>query len=298
MLDWDDLRFFLAVARNGSLTSAARELQVAQTTVGRRLVSLETSLGAQLLQRTPDGYVLTASGEKVREQAERVEAEASAVVRGIGGEHGKLEGLVRVACTEAFAAYVIGPLLGDFHVRHPGITLELIPHVQQMSLAMREADIAVQFSRSDRHDLLVKRIGRVAYGLYASHGYLERFGLPEFDSGCSGHFAMSIIGDRDSDAQASWMANLAAEAKTGLRTGSHGGLVAAAAAGGGLACLARFQGDRKGRLRRLQTPTSPPKAEISMLVHKDMRETPRIAAVLDAVSEAVRSMSHTLDPRS
>ena len=85
---------------------------------------------------------------------------------------------------------------------------------------MREADIAVQFARSDRHDLRVKRIGRVAYGLYAAHGYLERFGMPDFENGCAGHFTMSVMGDPDADKQAAWMGRLAPRAEAGLRTGS------------------------------------------------------------------------------
>ena len=298
MIDWDDLRFFLALARKGSLTAAARDLRVAQTTVGRRLASLETSFGAQLLQRTPDGYVLTANGEEVFAQAERVETEANAVSRSLHGGNGLITGVARIACTEAFATHVIGPLLGDFHLRHPGLTVELIPHVQQLSLAMREADVAVQLGGSERHDLLVKRIGRVAYSLYASHGYLERYGMPDFSTGCAGHFTMSIIGDPDSDAQAAWMTKLAPNAFSGLQTGSHGGLVAATAAGGGLACLARFQGDRKGRLRRLQTPTPPPKADIWLLVHRDVRNSPRVDAILAALTAAVKSMAGALDPRS
>ncbi len=297
MLDWDDLRFFLAVVRNGNLSAAARELNVAQTTVGRRLASLDVSLGAQLMQRTPDGYILTSDGERVLAQAERVEHEAVSLARGfVGG--GALAGIVRVACTEALAVHVIGPLLGDLHVRHPGLALEVIPHVQQISLSMREADIAVQFARSDRHDLRVKRIGRVAYGLYAAHGYLERFGMPDFENGCAGHFTMSVMGDPDADKQAAWMGRLAPRAEAGLRTGSHGALVAASAAGGGLACLARFQGDRKGRLRRLSTPMPPPKADIWLLVHKDLRDTPRVRTVLESIAAAVKSMSGSLDPRN
>jgi DNA-binding transcriptional LysR family regulator len=85
LLDWDDLRFFLAIARTGSLTAAARELRVTQSTVGRRLASLESSLGARLLHRTPDGYVLTLAGEAILAQAERMEAEALLRRAGRGG---------------------------------------------------------------------------------------------------------------------------------------------------------------------------------------------------------------------
>src|SRR5258708_11848072 len=98
MLDWDDLRFFLAIARHGSLSAAAKDLHVAQSTVGRRLASLEASLGVRLLNRTPEGYVPTPAGHDVREQAERLEAEALSVERNVGGLDTRLAGLVRVTC--------------------------------------------------------------------------------------------------------------------------------------------------------------------------------------------------------
>jgi DNA-binding transcriptional LysR family regulator len=94
VLDWDDLRFFLSIARHGSLTAASTELRVAQSTVGRRLASLEAGLGVRLLHRTPDGYVVTLAGESVRAQAERAEAEIIGVLRSVGGHDTRLEGLV------------------------------------------------------------------------------------------------------------------------------------------------------------------------------------------------------------
>ena len=111
MLDWDDLRFFLAIARHGSLTAAAKDLGVAQSTVGRRLASLEENLAVRLLNRTPEGYRLTLAGEAVRSQAERVEAEALAIERSMGGHDEKLQGTVRVSCTETLAVHASLPLL-------------------------------------------------------------------------------------------------------------------------------------------------------------------------------------------
>ena len=104
MLDWNDLRFFLAVARNGNLSAAARELRVSQPTVGRRLASLEATLGVRLLNRTPDGYVLTLAGRDVRERAEHLEREAQALERTVSGRDTRLSGPVRVTCAETMAA--------------------------------------------------------------------------------------------------------------------------------------------------------------------------------------------------
>lgn len=296
MLDWDDLRFFLAIARHGSLTAAAKDLRVAQSTVGRRLASLETSLGVRLLHRTPDGYLLTLAGETVRGQAERVEAEALAVERSVGGQDDKLEGTVRVTCTEAFAAHVLAPGIASLQAEHPGILVELQPSVQQLSLSMREADIAVRLSPSEGHDLVVRRIGRLAFGLYAAPSYLERFGEPDFEAGCPGHRLMTLIGDMDADAQARWAADLTSRASLGFQTGSHEALLSAARAGAGLACLARFRGDGEPGLRRLAPPAIAPTTDIWLVVHNDSRGTPRIRAVMTAIADAVKAMSGRFEP--
>ena len=113
MLDWDDLRFFLAVARFGSLSAAARELRCTQSTVGRRLASLEARLGVRLLNRTPRGYVATQAGESIREHAERIEIAALAVERIAGGRDTRLEGRVTLACIESVANVILAPCFAD-----------------------------------------------------------------------------------------------------------------------------------------------------------------------------------------
>ena len=287
MLDWDDLRFFLAIARHGNLTAAGKELRVSQSTVGRRLASLEANLSVRLLHRTPEGYRLTLAGESVRSQAERVEAEALAVERTVKGQDEKLEGIVRVSCTETLAVHVLAPCFVALQHHHPEIQVELVPNPLEVSLAMREADIAVRLAPSDRNDLVVRRVGCMAFGLYASPLYLQRHGTPDFTSGCAGHRLMTSMDDVDGDEQERWTAKLAARTRPGLQTSSHEALVVAARSGGGLACLARFRADPDPSLSKLDTPTPPPSADICILVHKDSRATPRIRAVSTFIADAV-----------
>lgn len=286
-MDWDDLRFFLAIARHGSLTAAAKDLCVAQSTVGRRLASLEANLSVRLLHRTPEGYRLTLAGESVRGQAERVEAEALAVERNVGGHDAKLRGIVRVSCTETLAVHVLAPCFVALQHHYPEIQVELVPNPLEISLAMREADISVRMAPSDRNDLVVRRVGRMAFGLYASPLYLQRNGVPDFTAGCTGHRLMTSMDDVDGDDQERWAAGLAANARPGLQTSSHEALVVAARSGGGLACLARFRADRDPSLTRLDTPAPPPSADICILVHKDSRTTPRIRATSTFIADAV-----------
>jgi DNA-binding transcriptional LysR family regulator len=258
MLDWDDLRFFLALARHGTLSAAAKVLHVSQSTVGRRLNSLEATLAVRLLNRTPDGYVPTLAGLEVREKAERLEAEAIALERDVTGRDTRLRGLVRVTCAETLAAHVLAPSFAKLHAQHPDIMIELIPNPRELSLAMREADISLRMRQPEQHDLVVRRIGGIAFGIYATPEYLQDHGDLDFEDGCSGHRLIIQLDDTQEMTQSAWLADVASRATAVLQTSSHEAAVLAAANGGGLACLARFRGDGEPRLTRIPVPTAPP----------------------------------------
>jgi DNA-binding transcriptional LysR family regulator len=296
MLDWDDLRFFLALARQGSLSAAARELHVAQSTVGRRLASLEASLGVRLLNRTPDGYVPTLAGQDVRDQAERLETEALALERHVGGRDTRLAGLVRVTCAETVATHILAPCFATLHRRHPDIVIELIPNPRELSLSMREADISVRLRRPDQHDLVVRRIGSMGFGLYASPDYLERHGELDVEGGCPGHRLITQLEDIQDATQTGWLTDLAPRARLAMQTSSHEAALVAAMHGGGLACLARFRADREAGLMRLPVPSPIPSAVIWLVVHRDNRQTPRIRVALTQVTEWVRRLDAQLLP--
>jgi DNA-binding transcriptional LysR family regulator len=296
MLDWDDLRFFLSLARHGSLSAAAKELHVAQSTVGRRLASLETSLGVRLLNRTPDGYAPTQAGDGVRAHAERLEAEAMALERTVGGRDERMAGLVRVTCAESVATHILAPCLASLHTKQPDIMLELIPNPRELSLSMREADISVRLKHPDQHDLVVRRVGTIAFGLYASPGYLEVHGDVDFEDGCTGHHLITQSEDIEDATQTGWLSERAPRARVAMQTSSHEAAVVAAIHDGGLACLARFRADRESGLRRLQIPPPVPAAAIWLVVHRDNRRTPRIRAVLTHITERVRQMAPRLYP--
>ncbi|MCW6512496.1 LysR family transcriptional regulator [Lichenifustis flavocetrariae] len=299
MLDWDDLRYFLAIARQGSLSEAAKQLHVAQSTVGRRLASLETSLGVRLLNRTPEGYLPTLAGGDVLRQAERVEAETLALERQVVGRDLRMAGHVRVTCAETIASNLVSPCLGTLHETQPDIMIDLIPNPKELSLSMREADISVRLRQPDQHDLVVRRIGTLAFGLYASPGYLERHGECDYDAGCAGHRLITQLEGIQDATQTDWLAELAPRARVGMQTSSHAAALAAAKQGGGLASLVRFCADIEPGLVRLKTPPLPsliPSTGIWLVVHKDNRQTPRIRAALDHITKWVRQRGDELDP--
>ena len=124
MLDWDDLRFFLAVVRHRTLAAAAEQLHVAQSTVGRRLASLQAKIGVRLLQHTAEGYAPTLAGEDIRAAVERVEAEALSVEHAVVGRDTRMEGLVRVTSSQLLTSHLLAPCFAALHARHRGILIE------------------------------------------------------------------------------------------------------------------------------------------------------------------------------
>ena len=295
-MDWEDLKTFLAVARHGNLSAGARALGVSQSTMGRRLDALQGRVGAKLLQRTPSGFVLTHAGERILAGVERMEAEADDVERTIGGEDVRLEGLVRITTVEAFGSRIVVPALAALQASHPGITVELITGTRSLSLARREADIAIRLASFQQHDAVVSRIADMAFGLYASVAYLDQHGAPDFGVGAQGHRLITLQEDLSDVPEASWLRAVAPQARAVFMANSRDAQVYACAAAFGLAGLPRYLADDVEGLRRLKTPGPAPVREVWLGVHKDMRQTPRIRAVLDALTTGIRAQSARLSP--
>src|SRR3954471_1067245 len=144
MLDWDDLRYFLAVAREGSLSAAAQTLGVTQPTVGRRITALQRRLGAKLFLPTATGQALSSSGRRLLPHAERMETEGLAAERVTSGRDAGLRGRVRVPASDGMIGAVLGPMLRPFVSRHPELELELVADVRHLSLVRGDADVAIR----------------------------------------------------------------------------------------------------------------------------------------------------------
>ena len=174
--DWDDLRFFLAVARAGRLTAAARQLEADHTTVSRRISALEAALKAKLFERSPQGYTLTEQGERLLAKAEAMETQALAVASELGGADLALSGTVRIGAPDGIGTYFLAPELGALAERHPGLTLQLVALPRTFSLSKREADIAVTLEQPTEGRLVSRKLTDYRLRLYASQDYLNRHG--------------------------------------------------------------------------------------------------------------------------
>lgn len=288
MLDWDDLRSFLAIARHGTLSAAARALGVRQSTMGRRLAALEARAGARLLVRTPRGFVLTAAGEAVRGEVERMEQAAFAVERTVSGRDIRLEGVVRLTTVEGFAEVALMPVLAALARDYPGIVVELIGADRTLSLAAGEADLAIRMARPRGQSILARRVGSVRFGLYASAGYLAAHGVPDFKAGGgAGHRLILTRDETGMYPEIDRLVALAPQAVPALRADNRASHIAAARAGLGIAVLAHHTARGTG-LVRLASPDLGGR-EIWLAQHRDTRETPRIRAVAEAIAAALRA---------
>ena len=174
--DWDDLRFFLAVARAGRLTAAARQLEADHTTVSRRISALEPRSRPSCSSASPQGYTLTEQGERLLAKAETMETQALAVASEIGGADLALSGTVRIGAPDGIGTYFLAPELGALAERHPGLTLQLVALPRTFSLSKREADIAVTLEQPTEGRLVSRKLTDYRLRLYASQDYLDRHG--------------------------------------------------------------------------------------------------------------------------
>jgi DNA-binding transcriptional LysR family regulator len=156
----------------------------------------------------------------------------------------------------------------------------------------------VQLSRFDQNGLVVRRIGTLAFGLYASIGYLSRHGEPDVHAGCSGHHLITMVDESELPEQSGWLADVAGRAQILLRTDSRETLLWAALQAGGLALLPCFRGDSEPALRRLDAHPPPPAAEVWLAVHEGIRHMPRIRAVLDCIAETFHRSASTMHPNT
>src|SRR5262245_17920778 len=186
-MDWDNVRFFLAVYRLHSLRAAARWLGVDQATAGRRLSAFERQLDAKLFVRTPSGYVPTAAAELLRPHAEKIEDEAQGMMRSAQGLDQRLTGQVKIATGEGIANGLVIRAIARVHESHPDIRIVLLTARGFADIARDEADIAVRTLRPTAPGLITKKIGALPARLFASPDYLARRGWPRRDKGFKGH---------------------------------------------------------------------------------------------------------------
>ncbi|HET7542357.1 MAG TPA: LysR substrate-binding domain-containing protein [Polyangiaceae bacterium] len=292
-VSWDDLRIFLAMHRKGSQGGAARLLQVAHTTIGRRIAALEAALGARLFDRTPAGMALTDMGTALLPRAARVESEVLAAERDLRGADVRLEGSVRITASDGIVHYILLPALAELRRAHPGIAIEVRAETRELDLSRREADVALRLSRPKEPSLVARRLGTLRFGLYASRAYLERRGSPRSVADLAGHDFIGFDASLDELPQVRWLRKTvpSARASKGIRWAVRAttttAQVVACAESQGIALLGTFVAPREARLVPVLPRLSTPSRETWLAVHQDVRPNARVGAVCDWLVQAM-----------
>ena len=292
---WDDLRFLLALAREGTLTAAATALGVSQPTVGRRISVLEKKVGTPLIERRPEGYRLSDAGQAVVAQAEHIEAAVLAADRATASNSRKLRGTVKLTSAEWLCGAVFAPALAGFGQRHPDITVELVAEARWINLPRGESDLAIRGARFEHPGLLQRRVALSEVGVYATSDYLKARGLPDLSAGSPGHRFVTLTEDA-TRGDTAWLKAHASSAQVSARANGRLLLATLAAGGGGLALLPRFVGDATPGLTLLELSPVPPPRELYLGMRPDSRAIPRVRAVAEFVSTALEAVSAKLAP--
>ncbi|HEY6259244.1 MAG TPA: LysR family transcriptional regulator [Xanthobacteraceae bacterium] len=292
MFDWNDLKYFLAVARHRSTIAAGKALRLSQSTVHRRLSELERKVGRPLVVRHSTGYRLSELGEELRPYAERVEAAVKDLERRATDAARDQAGVIRVTCPEPIVPRLT-PLIERFHARHPKLQVQFVTSDRYLDLAKGEADVA--FRSGDTDDELVgRKIADSIWAVYASHAYIERHGKPERVEDLSRHLLVSFEEAMNNHRVAKWLREVAPNAKISARNNSVLGLVYAVKSGVGLGALPTPIADDQPDLVRVLGPVPELARSWRLLTHPDLRRTPRISAFFDFIAEERESLKSIL----
>jgi DNA-binding transcriptional LysR family regulator len=276
-VDWDDVQVFLAIARAGRLSAAAKRLDVEHTTISRRLAALEAELGVPLFYRTASGYVLTPHGDNVLSSAETMEGAAIAVMARAREKSAPIAGRVRLALAPEFASHWLAPNLATFRTLHPHIELQILVGTRQRNLWRGEAELAVQSPRPRQQGLIAVRIARTATALYAARALVGtgRFRVTGPDS-LRDLTLLTYIPSLEMLQNARWFQAVRASATVSVTTNSTHALVAAARAGVGVAVLPTFVARHHDDLVAVSDNVA--EHDVWLITHPEFRRDPNVRA--------------------
>lgn len=280
MLDWEDLHHFAALAREGSLSAAARKLEVDHATVARRVAALEATLSLKLVDRRPRSYALTTDGERIAALAARMEEQVFAIDRVASAVQQGLAGEVIISAPPALSSALIAPRLGELRRRHPGLHVRLLGEKRVASLSRREADLAVRLSRPAEKMLVGRKVGAFTFSLYASPRYLAEHSPEAYEF-------IAYDESMEDAPQQQWLKAIAGTRPIVLRMNDLEGQRTAARAGVGIAALPHFLAEGDGELRRVDVQGKPVVRDVWLVVHRDLRRSAPVRAVMEFLAECL-----------
>jgi molybdate transport repressor ModE-like protein len=272
-VDWEDVRVFLALARHGTLSAAARAISVNHATIARRVRALEKLMGEKLVERRPDGYVLTPAGTRMLAPANDMEVAAARLKR--GGTDDKPRGLVRVNGPPSLSQVVLAPQLAKLSAQNPGLDIDLATEFRNVSLERRETDIALRFGCPRDGDVIAKPLASIGFGFYGTRNLcrdIEAGGEPTF-------VAFDEVNSHLPEAL--WLSRQYPRARVPFRSSSGLSQAAAANAGAGIALLPHFIAKAHQNLHICRLEHDPPPRPVWLITRRQDRKDLAIRMVSD-----------------
>jgi len=284
-INWDGLRYFLAAAEAGSLSAAAKALNSNQPTIGRHIDALETTLGVKLFQRSVKGISLTEEGQAVFEQAEKIQRSVVKIQRVVQGGEDHASGTVRLSLPEGLGQELLIPALDKFYKAYPDVKLIFNVSATTANLTQGEADVAVRLFRPEEADLVIKDLGEMKMGLYASKKYEKNYGLPNKLKDLRQHKVITYGDHLSILPENQWLLNHTEESLRILSSDSTVTRFKATTSGVGISVQPVALSQTNKNLNRLFKAANLPAHKVWMVYHKDLRHMSRIRAVVDFISD-------------
>jgi DNA-binding transcriptional LysR family regulator len=283
MFDWNDLRYLLAIAREGSTLAAAKALGVSQPTVQRRLTALEERIDRKLVELHPTGYRLTELGKALFPHAVEVERSVQAFQRQLMSEGEELTGTLRVTCPEGMASRLLAPVIEAFREKYPELRVDLIMTDRRLDLAKGEAEVALRMHEPGDDSLIARRIANSPWAVFASQSYIKRHGRPQRWEDLNQHAIIEFAGELADNHAARWLRTVAPQATIAIRGNSMLGVLAAVKSGAGLAPLPMLLGTSEDGLEPVLESIPEIDSKLYLVIHADLKRTPRVRAFCDFV---------------
>ena len=301
MLDWNDLKYLLAVAREGSTLAAARSLRTSQTTVARRIGAMERALGIHLFEKRQAGYSLTPEGHNLLGRAEQVEAALKGFADAAEAHSRTVSGTVKITTEEIYAITILAPLLRELHEVHPDIVIELDTSQSVRDLGAGEADISLRSTKADTQlpaGLVGRQLGVDDWALYCSRDYAARNGVPRTHAQLKTH---SFIGGGGGNLwihYQGWLQSLGLEQQVAMHHATSGGLLSGVRSGFGIAVLPCIVAGGDPDLVQCLPPRGEHGRTLWLFTHERVRHTPRVRAVIDFLYERLSSHVRRLEEQA
>jgi molybdate transport repressor ModE-like protein len=291
VINWNDLRHFLAIAREGSIGAAARSLKVNQSTTQRRLLALEKGLGCVLVERHGTGYRLTSQGQILIASVTNVEAAVDTVQRKVASFDNKDLGTVKVTCLVTVGQRIVkSGLLDAFHARYPGTRVELLMEQRVLDLSKGEADIAIRGGRPGSGALVSRKIAEVPWGIYASRAFVAQHGRPATPSDITRFPIINLVAELEDVPAVRWMRSRAGPARIAAHCANVPSAHLAVKSGAGLAPLPTVYAATDTDLVNLLGPLPELNYPMFLVTHKDIRKRPGVYAFVDFCRQELKSV--------